>query len=403
MTSADTLEVGNSALGAIDQARIIAERVASVYADEVDRDSRFPCEALEALRQARLLGAVAPRELGGLGCSVSDLGQIASELARGCAATAMIWAMHQSQLACLVRHGGGGPLSRLVTRICVDQLLLASATSEIGVGGDTRRSLAAIDLSTGYFEKAAPTISYGSESDAILVTLRRSPEAATNDQVLVLMFRNEIELTRLTEWDAMGMRGTCSSAYKLAGEVRADHIFTEPFDRIAALTMVPFAHILWSMCWVGIAEVALEKARRFLRVSLRQAPGTGKHTNSGARLAVASSDLRLVRSAISEAARALDDDITGEVYDRWSAVLALNEVKLATSRVTVNVVQEALAICGMAGYLESGEYSVSRCLRDICSAPLMISNERLLATNAQILISHKEKADPWLAGSRGAP
>ena len=39
----------------------------------------------------------------------------------------------------------------------------------------------------------------------------------------------------------------------------------------------------------------------------------------------------------------------------------------------------------MAGYSEVGEFSVSRHLRDLYSARLMISNDRLGAVNAELL------------------
>ena len=42
-----------------------AAAVAGEHADAVDRDGRFPAEALEAIRAERLLGLTIPRELGG--------------------------------------------------------------------------------------------------------------------------------------------------------------------------------------------------------------------------------------------------------------------------------------------------------------------------------------------------
>jgi acyl-CoA dehydrogenase len=60
----------------------------------------------------------------------------------------------------------------------------------------------------------------------------------------------------------------------------------------------------------------------------------------------------------------------------------LHALKLAASTATIDVAQHALAMCGFAGYQEEGPFSVSRMLRDLYSAQVMISNDRLVAANA---------------------
>jgi acyl-CoA dehydrogenase len=39
----------------------------------------------------------------------------------------------------------------------------------------------------------------------------------------------------------------------------------------------------------------------------------------------------------------------------------------------------AMQACGLSGYRNDGEFSIGRHLRDILSAPIMISNDRILA------------------------
>src|SRR5690349_10918981 len=85
--------------------RIAAEAVVPA-AESVDREARFPHEAMTRFKAARLLAAVVPADQGGLGASMSDLASMCTRLGRACASTAMIFAMHQAQLACLVRHRG---------------------------------------------------------------------------------------------------------------------------------------------------------------------------------------------------------------------------------------------------------------------------------------------------------
>ncbi len=68
----------------LDTTHHIGSTIAAPCAGEVDRDARFPSEAVQALRQARMLGAFVPVELGGMGCSVSDLSAVCFALGQYC-------------------------------------------------------------------------------------------------------------------------------------------------------------------------------------------------------------------------------------------------------------------------------------------------------------------------------
>ena len=81
-----------------------AAAVARAHADEVDRDSRFPREALEAIKEQRLLALMVATEDGGEGRSYREIGEVTELLAAACGSTGMVYAMHQNQIAGLVRH-----------------------------------------------------------------------------------------------------------------------------------------------------------------------------------------------------------------------------------------------------------------------------------------------------------
>ena len=123
-----------------------AAGIAAIHAAAVDRDGRFPREAIAALKSGRLLGAMLPVELGGEGASLSDMAEICSTLGQQCSSAGMIFAMHQIQISSLVLHAQTSEWHRtFLRRVADDQLLLASATSESGVGGDLRTSLCAVE------------------------------------------------------------------------------------------------------------------------------------------------------------------------------------------------------------------------------------------------------------------
>jgi len=92
--------------------RSITVEVAARHAADVDQKSRFPTETIAALKQARLLSAAVPRELGGGGANMQELAATCATLAQGCGSSGMILAMHHIQVACLVRHAAQAPFFR---------------------------------------------------------------------------------------------------------------------------------------------------------------------------------------------------------------------------------------------------------------------------------------------------
>jgi acyl-CoA dehydrogenase len=379
----------------LDSVRAVARDVAAPNADSVDRDARFPTESIEALREARALSALVPTQLGGGGAGLDAIAASCRELGRACGASAMVFAMHQIQLASIVRHlRPGSWFEHYVGELCAEQRLIASVTSEVGTGGDMGRSIAAVEITseTGRrFEKQAPTVSYGAYADDLLTTLRRDPDAEANDQVVVLTHKRQTELEPTGTWDVLGMRGTCSPGSIVRGEFPAEQILEEPFARVAAESMVPISHVLWSHLWLGIAEDAFDRSRAFVRATARRTPGTTPP--AAHRLSHVMTELSLLRAAVEGGLRdylTMSEGPAREQLSTLSAALRFNNLKLAASEQAVDVCRGAMNVCGIVGFKNDTPFSVGRHLRDTMSAPLMIANERIHQNNAGLLLIAKE-------------
>jgi len=358
-----------------------AAAVAAAHAAAVDSDSRFPKEAIAAVRAERLLGIAVPRELGGESAGIADVIDVCYALGRACASTAMIYAMHQTKVACLTRHGRSSAWHQLLLRrLCCEQLLLASSTTEGQGGGDVRNSAASIarDGSRITLERQATVISYGQAADGIVTTARRSADAASSDQVLVAFLKPDYTLEPLSGWDAFGMRGTCSEGFKLVASASADQILPVSYDKIHSQTMMPVAHLLWSGAWAGIATAAADRARGFVRKAAQRAGGT--MPPAAAHLTRANASLRTLRSLIATSAQRFEaasaDPAALESIDFQTG---MNLLKVNASELAVATVMSAMQACGLAGYRNDSEFSIGRHLRDILSSPIMISNDRILA------------------------
>ncbi len=370
----------------------VADAVAGPAAVSVDAEARFPSETIEALAAEGLLSALVPAEFGGAGATLAEVSQGLVSLGKRCASSAMVLAMHHIQVACLVRHGRTDTLRDFLRELVDDQLLMASATTEVGTGGDVGSSVCALVVEGDGFrvEKQAPVISYASNADAILVTTRRSADSPASDQVLVLCRPPGLELEQVGEWNTLGFRGTCSTGFFLRATGPLGAVLDDPYGEISRETMLPFAHLVWSSLWLGIATDAVDQARLFVQAEARKKPGT--LPPAALRLAEVTSVLQqftdMVRSAVARFEEFQDDP------DRLTSVgfgVGMNSLKVSASTLVVDVVRECMLICGLASYRLDSPFSLGRHLRDAMGASLMVNNDRILANNAQMLLAQRSE------------
>lgn len=372
-----------------------AARIAAMHADDVDSRARFPREAVDALREGGLLASAVPTRLGGEGASVSDLAAVAAILAEACSSTGMIYVMHQIQVLCLTRHGDDSRAAVDTLRsVTSDGVLLASATTELGIGGNTRTSSCAVAPGAEgrvILEKTAPVISYGAYAGAILTTARRTPDSVASDQVLVVCDAADTVLTPLSEWNTLGFRGTCSPGFDLRADVPADHVLPAEYATISAETMLPVSHILWASVWLGIANAATERARSVTVKAARKAIGT--LSPAATRLAQLLGELEAFAAIVRDTARTFD-----ELADDRSALTTIpmamrfNALKITASDSVIAITSSAMLITGIAGYRLDSEFSVGRQLRDSYGTAVMVNNDRILSNNAHLSLMTKKKA-----------
>jgi acyl-CoA dehydrogenase len=365
------------------RARAAAD-VAKANAAAVDAEARFPSEAFAEIRKQRLLGIQVPQALGGEAASIAEIADVCYILGQACSSAALIYAMHQIKMACIVRHyKGNAAHERILGRIATEQLLMASSTTEGQAGGNVRSSEAAVehDGEQVTLERKATVISYAVEADGVVTTARRAADAAGSDQVLLVLLKADYTLERLQVWDTLGMRGTHSEGFTLRARASAKQIMPEPYERIHAQTMVPFAHLLWGSVWAGIAAAAAGKAQAFIRHAARGA--NGQMPPGAAHFTQAVSSLRTLRGVLAANMRSYEAIMSDEKAIsslEFQALITLTKVQ--ASELAVTTVLSSLRACGLSGYRNDTEFTIGRLLRDVLSAPLMINNDRILTNLA---------------------
>ena len=230
-------------------------------------------------------------------------------------------------------------------------------------------------------------------ADGILVTCRRAPDAPNSDQVLVLVRKGDYQLTQTTAWDTLGMRGTCSPGFKLESAAPRAQIIPGPFAESSAQTMVPYSHILWASLWWGSPRTPSRRAADFVRGEARKKPGTVPL--SATRLAEVSDQLQAVRHNWLALAHEFDDfdappdGMQDCVNIGWA--LKMNNLKINASETAPQIVHQALQITASSVTKTTRSSASGRHYRDTLSGALMISNDRIAAKSASMLLVFKDE------------
>lgn len=373
----------------------LADAVAAVVAEhagQADADAAFPVRALDELRATGLLGLLVPAEHGGLGGSVADVLTVSTRLGREDMSAAMIFAMHCQQVAAVVRHAGDRLRGELLPAIAQGKLYLASVTTEAGKGGHLLTAQAELRDDDGELvvDRFAPIVTGGAHADGFLVTML-GPNATSDSQVsLVYAARDQLEVTPSGEWQPLGMRASHSGALRLRGRVPGHQVVGEHggFRDIVTRTFGPLAHLGWSACWLGTASGALSRVLGLLRD-----PSSRGSLNLGSellltRLARARQRLEVVNALLwrTEAVVAEADDLS-----RPRVQLLLNELKITAAEQCHAAVDELVDAVGLRhGYLRNSPTGLERALRDLRSAALNYSNDRLYLADGRLALLDPE-------------
>ena len=364
-------------------------------AKDVDEKSRFPGESIQAFKDAKLLSGYVPKELGGLGLSIVQISEICEIFGHYCGSSAMIFSMHQIQVACILHHHQNLPFFiGYLKQLVAEQRLIASSTTEMGIGGDLTSSLCSVEPGTDEFRliKKAPVISYGAYADDLMITARKNPEAAKSDQVQILMHKEQYLLEPLSDWDALGFRGTCSAGFTVTGNANIHQILPVPFSDILSQTMHPFAHVTWSSLWAGIASDAVNMARKFVKKEAMK--DIGNTPISAIRLGEVDSVLQTMRNNVSVSVQdyqRLLQDGNPAAFSNFGFAIHINNIKIASSELIVEIVGKAMLICGISSYRNDSDFSLCRHIRDAYGAALMVNNDRIMLHNSTLLLMHKEE------------
>jgi alkylation response protein AidB-like acyl-CoA dehydrogenase len=373
----------------------LAGRVAAVAAEHAarhDREASFPVEALAEMRATGLLGLLVPAGHGGLGGDVTDLLDAAIRIGRADMSVAMIFAMHCQQVAAVAGHAAPRLRDELLPEIAAGRVYLASVTTEAGKGGHLRTAQAGLEVSGGdlVVDRFAPIVTGGTHADGFLVTMLRPGAVSPNQVSLVYAHRDQLTVTASGDWQPMGMRASHSAPLHLEGRLPGHQVVGEHggFGRIAAEVFGPLAHLGWSASWLGTASGALSGVLTLLRTKDGRQRFNLDSELLLSRLGSARQRVDAVHALLRQTAQrvAAADDLS-----RPRNQLLLNTLKITAAEQCHAVVEDLIDAVGLQhGYLKDSPTGLERALRDLRSAALNYSNDRLRLADGRLALLDPE-------------
>lgn len=250
----------------------IASRLAPALAEraaDVDQNDLFVADNYALLKEAGLVEAGVPRELGGGGAGIQELAEMLRVLAHACGSTALAFSMHTHQVAIPAwrwRHQKVAAVEPLLKRVAVERLILLSSGGSDWIGGSGK----ADKVEGGYRVTGRKAFTSGAEAGSILMTGAIHEAEDGSRSVIHFGAPMTAEGVRIEPtWRTLGMRGTASN------DVVMENLFVPDasvaFSRTAGewhpvfQTIATIAFPLIYAVYLGVAESARDIAVEIAR------------------------------------------------------------------------------------------------------------------------------------------
>ncbi|GAA5103255.1 acyl-CoA dehydrogenase family protein [Nocardia iowensis] len=370
----------------VDSRLAVVVEVVEQHVRSTDRDATFPVAALDALRRTGLLGLLVSPEYGGLGGTVRDMAACAQRLGRSDMSVAMVFAMHCQQVQAVSRFAGAELSASLLPRLAAGDVYLASVTTE--AGGDlfgVRAPLVATEDHVR-IERFAPIVTGAAHADGFLITMRGLDATTVDDVALVYADRDQLAVECSGDWQPMGMRASHSIPVRLRGSVPRHQVIggSGVFHRIATEVFAPLAHIGWSAAWLGTAAGALSRVLHLVRdPKQRNSFDIGSELLL-TRLSRSRQQLDTVHALLRQAVDLVESGADLQTPPRQ---LLLNSLKISASELCLAAVDGLVDAVGLRhGYLRDSPTRLEQALRDLRSAALNYSNDRLHLADGRLAL-----------------
>lgn len=336
-----------------DLASVLAER-----APKFDEGDRFVADNYTLLKEAGLVQAGVPLELGGGGAGIAELCEMLRIMARSCGSTALAFAMHTHQVAIPAwrwRYQNVAAVEPLLMRIAAERIILLSSGGSDWIGGSGK----AEKVEGGYRITARKVFTSAAVAGDILMTgaIHRA-EDGTEKVIHFGVPMRAPEVSVMDNWRTLGMRGTGSNDVVIDGLFVPDAAVGfsrmagqwHPVFQIIATVAFPLVYAVY----LGVAESA-----RDIAVDIaRKKPASETALNLAGRMDTALRAAQMAHRSMIETAER-----------NTPSAESVNEVMIGRSLVAsqgLEVVELAMELAGGASFYR--DRGLERRFRDMQGA-----------------------------------
>lgn len=356
-------------------ARQVATSVAAPRASEVDEQRMWPEHTFRALAEAGLIGLHVPEELGGRGQGMLALASLTEILGQACSSSAICYGMHCVGSAVIAAKPTDFQRERYLVPIAAGRHFTTLSVSEPGTGVHFYLPATELVSDGDHFRVRGMKhfVTNGGHADSYVVSTVAS-SGTHGEFSCILVDRDTPGVRWAGEWNGLGMRGNAAIAMHLEDvRVSRQNLLGEEGDQIWYVFEVVTPYFLTAMAgtYLGIAQAALDYAINHVRTRVYATNGEPV-ANADViqhRIGELWSRVEAARQLLYSAAYAGDSGDPG-------ALPAILSSKAEVSEVAVDVVNDAMTLCGGVAYRENDV--LARLLRDVRASHVMAPTTDLL-------------------------
>ena len=343
-----------------DAVRAFAQERLKPFAEQWDKEHRFPKEAIDEMAELGLFGMLVPEQWGG-----SDTGYVAyamalEEIAAGDGACSTIMSVHNS-VGCvpILRFGSEQQKAQFLTPLATGAMLGAFALTEPQAGSDASslKARARLDGDHYVLNGSKQFITSGQNAGVVIVFAVTDPEAGKRgiSAFIVPTDSPGYQVARVEDKLGQHASDTCQIVFDNVRVPVANRLGAEGEGYKIALANLEGGRIGIASQAVGMARAAFEVARDY--ANERQSFGKAliEHQAVAFRLADMATKIAVARQMVLHAAALRD---AGR-----PALVEASMAKLFASEMAEKVCSDALQTLGGYGYLS--DFPLERIYRDV--------------------------------------
>ncbi|MFK0089888.1 acyl-CoA dehydrogenase [Pseudomonas sp. NPDC090755] len=343
-----------------DAVRQFAQERLRPFAEQWDREHRFPKEAIEEMAGLGLFGMLVPEQWGG-----SDTGYVAyamalEEIAAGDGACSTIMSVHNS-VGCvpILKFGNDAQKQQFLTPLASGQMLGAFALTEPQAGSDASslKTRARLDGDHYVLNGSKQFITSGQNAGVVIVFAVTDPEAGKRgiSAFIVPTDTPGYQVARVEDKLGQHASDTCQIVFEDVRIPVANRLGEEGEGYKIALANLEGGRIGIASQSVGMARAAFEVARDYARERQSFGKPLIEHQAVAFRLADMATRIAVARQMVLHAAALRD---AGR-----PALVEASMAKLFASEMAEKVCSDALQTLGGYGYLS--DFPLERIYRDV--------------------------------------